>query len=59
MRWLHSFFCYGDEENGMYLYKCHLTTANQSEIRKAYLVSVVAQQQSNKKLRTAQRFCEK
>lgn len=34
-------FCYGDEENG----HCagtdvHLTTDNQSEIRKAYLVSV-------------------
>lgn len=36
-------FCYSDEENG----RCtcasgDLTTANQSEIRKAYLVSVVS-----------------
>ena len=37
------FFCYGDEEN----VRCactyvHLTTANQSEIHKSYLVSVMA-----------------
>ena len=34
-------FCYGDEENGHRA--CtneHLTTANQSEIREKYLVSV-------------------
>ena len=30
--------CYGDEENA-HIYAVHLTTANQSEIRKAYLVS--------------------
>ena len=36
-----SFFCYGDEENGhRACTNGHLTTANQSEIRKAYLVSV-------------------
>ena len=34
------FFCYGDEENGhRACTKGYLTTANQSEIRKAYLVS--------------------
>ena len=33
------FFCYGDEENAR-IYAVHLTTANQSEIRRAYLVSV-------------------
>ena len=34
-------FCYGDEENGHCACTSgHLTTANQSEIRKAYLVSV-------------------
>ena len=33
-------FCYGDEENAR-IYAMHLTTANQSEIRRAYLVSVV------------------
>ena len=36
------FFCYDDEENGHRA--CtneHLPTANQSEIRKAYLVSVL------------------
>ena len=34
-------FCYGDEENGHRACTSeHLTTANQSEIRKAYLVSV-------------------
>ena len=32
-------FCYGDEENAR-IYAVHLTTANQSEIRRAYLVSV-------------------
>ena len=32
--------CYGDEENAR-IYAVHLTTANQSEIRRAYLVSVV------------------
>ena len=30
--------CYGDEENAR-IYAVHLTTANQSKIRKAYLVS--------------------
>ena len=34
-----SAFCYGDEENAR-IYAVHLTTANQSEIRRAYLVSV-------------------
>ena len=34
-----SVFCYGDEENAR-IYAMHLTTANQSEIRRAYLVSV-------------------
>ena len=33
-------FCYGDEENAR-IYAVHLTTADQSEIRRAYLVSVV------------------
>ena len=33
------FLCYGDEENAR-IYAVHLTTANQSEIRRAYLVSV-------------------
>ena len=33
-------FCYGDEENAR-IYAVHLTTVNQSEIRRAYLVSVV------------------
>ena len=38
VRW---FFCYGDEENAR-IYAVHLTTANQSEICRAYLVSVMA-----------------
>ena len=33
------FICYGDEENAR-IYAVHLTTANQSEIRRAHLVSV-------------------
>ena len=33
-------FCYGDEKNAR-IYAVHLTTANQSEIRRAYLVSVI------------------
>ena len=33
------FFCYGDEENAR-IYAVHLTTANQSETRKACFVSV-------------------
>ena len=33
-------FLYGDEENAR-IYVVHLTTANQSEIRRAYLVSVM------------------
>lgn len=38
------FFCYGDEENGHRACTSgHLTTANQSEIRKAYLVSACSQ----------------
>ena len=32
------FLCYGDEENAR-IYAVHLTTANQSEIRRAHLVS--------------------
>ena len=35
-------FCYGDEENAR-IYAVHLTTANQSEIRRAYLVSVCSE----------------
>ena len=36
------FFCYGNEENGSHAcMNWHLTTANQSEIREAYLVSVL------------------
>ena len=35
------FLCYGDEENAR-IYAVHLTTANQSEIRRAHLVSVMA-----------------
>ena len=33
------FLCYGDEANAR-IYAVHLTTANQSEIRRAHLVSV-------------------
>ena len=33
-------FCYGDEENAC-IYAVYLTTANQREIRRAYLVSVM------------------
>ena len=32
-------FCYGDEENAR-IYAVHLTTANQSKMRRAQLVSV-------------------
>ena len=35
---IRSLFCYGDEENAR-IYAVHLTTANQSEIRRAHLVS--------------------
>ena len=36
-----SIFCYSNEENGHYAcMNGHLTTANQSEIREAYLVLV-------------------
>ena len=34
-----AFFCYGVEETAC-IYAMHLTTADQSEIRRAYLVSV-------------------
>ena len=34
-----SLFCYGDEENAR-IYAVHLTTANQSKMRGAHLVSV-------------------
>ena len=34
-----AFFCYGDEENAR-IYAAHLTTANQSKMRRAHLVSV-------------------
>ena len=35
-------FCYGNEENGHYAWASgHLTTANQSDIGEAYLVSVL------------------
>ena len=34
-------FCYGDEENAR-IYAVHLTTANQSEIRRVHLVSLFA-----------------
>ena len=40
-------FCYGDEENAR-IYAVHLTTANQSEIRRAHLVSVFANFQIQK-----------
>lgn len=33
------FFCYGDEDNAR-IYAVHRMTADQSEIRRAYLVSV-------------------
>ena len=37
-------FCYGDESSGHHAcMNGHLTTANQSEIRKAYLVSACSQ----------------
>ena len=36
-----AFFCYGDEENAR-IYAVHLTTANQSKMRRAHLVSVCA-----------------
>ena len=37
-----AFFCHGDEENGhRACTNGHLTTADQSEIRKAYLASVL------------------
>ena len=40
-------FCYSDEENGHCACTSgHLTTANQSEIRKAYLVSVEQDRQA-------------
>ena len=39
MHFIPALFCYGDEENAR-IYAVHLTTANQSEIRRAYLVSV-------------------
>ena len=42
-------FCYGDEENAR-IYAVHLTTANQSEIRKAYLRSVGEECMMNKYL---------
>ena len=32
-------FCYGDEENAR-IYAVHLTTANQSKMRRAHFVSV-------------------
>ena len=35
----HGVFCYGDEENAR-IYAVHLTTANQSKMRRAHLVSV-------------------
>ena len=41
MHFIPALFCYGDEENAR-IYAVHLTTANQSEIRRAYLVSVMA-----------------
>ena len=39
MNFIPALFCYGDEENAS-IYAVHLTTANQSEIRSANLVSV-------------------
>ena len=40
-----AFLCYGDEENGhCACTSVHLTTANQSEIREAYLVSEINRQ---------------
>ena len=41
--------CYGDEENAR-IYAVHLTTANQSEIRRAYLVSVIYDNSYRRKL---------
>ena len=41
-------FCHGDEENGHHAcMNGHLTTADQSEIRKANLVSVVLKKEVN------------
>ena len=40
MHFIPALFCYGDEENAR-IYAVHLTTADQSGIRRAYLVSVV------------------
>ena len=41
--------CYGDEENGHRACTSgHLTTANQSEIRRTYLVSVDKNHEKNK-----------
>ena len=37
-RLIELFVCYGDEENAR-IYAVHLTTANQSEMRGAHLVS--------------------
>ncbi len=34
------FLCYGDDENAR-IYAVHLTTANQSKMRRAHLVSVI------------------
>ena len=39
MHFIPALFCYGDEENAR-IYAVHLTTANQSEIRRTHLVSV-------------------
>ena len=39
--------CYGDEENAR-IYAVHLTTANQSGIRRTYLVSVDKNHEKNK-----------
>jgi len=37
------FFCYGEEENAR-IYAVHLTTADQSGIRRAHLVSAANEQ---------------
>ena len=41
----HGVFCYGDEENAR-IYAVHLTTANQSKMRRAHLVSVCGKTQT-------------
>ena len=55
-----AFFCYGVEETAC-IYAMHLTTADQSEIRRAYLVSVYNSQNkaanTSKKDENAENVC--